>query len=1193
MDKQPAMSDAPTETAPAAPPETAPAAEAEAASDAAPAAAHSQFHLLRVRRFLPLFVAQALGAFNDNGFKQALVIYVTYVLAQRSGYDSRMIITIAAGVFILPFFLFSATAGQLADKYDKALLIQRMKFIEILFMALAALGFYLQWTPFLLFVLFLMGAQSSFFGPLKYGVLPQLLHKHELIGGNALIETGTFLAILLGTMYGGVLVTRPMGIEIVTATLIVLAVLGWLAARMIPPTGALDPKLKVSFNVVTQTWRIIAHAGKNRTVFLSILGLSWFWLVGGLYLAQFPTFSRDALFADELVSTLFVAVFTVGIALGSLACNRLLRGEVSAKYVPLAALAITIFTVDLYFASGGGASGGGGSVSVGSKAALIGLDSFIRAPANWRILFDLFMIAFNGGLYAVPLYALIQKYSSINHVSRNIAANNIVNALFMVLSTAFAAFMLGRGYTIPELFLAIGVLNGFVALYICRLLPQEVVKGLGRQLFRLLFRVEIRGVENIKLAGEKAVVVANHVSYLDGPILACFWPSSLSFAINTQVAEQWWARLAFPFFDFLPLDPSNPMALKKLVKTVSQGHSIVIFPEGRITVTGSLMKVYEGPGTIALHADAPILPVRIDGAQFSKLSKLGKQTRTRWFPRVIITILPPVKLEAPENLGGARRREVVGNKLYDVMTSMVFETSNYRKPLFESLLDARDLHGGKMGVVEDVERKPLTYDRLVLGSFVLGGRIARRTGRGEAVGVMLPNTNGMVVTFFALQAYGRVPAHLNYSGGLRNLRSACQTAQLKTVLTSRRFVELGKLQPLIDGIEDIVELVYLEDLRLEIGLAAKLSGLLKKKAPRFFYKRAGGAGDASQRAVILFTSGSEGVPKGVVLSHANLNANRLQVTARLDFNYEDRIFNALPLFHSFGLTAGMLLPVLSGIRTFLYPSPLHYRIVPVMVYETDATIMLGTDTFLSGYARMAHPYDFYSVRYAVAGAEKVKPATRRAWAEKFGVRIFEGYGVTETAPVLAVNTAMHYKPGAVGRLLPSVEHRLDKVPGIDKGGRLHVRGPNVMLGYLMADQPGELLPPEGGWYDTGDIVDVDEDGYVEIIGRAKRFAKIGGEMISLTAVEALVNTTWPDLTHAVISVPDEKKGERLVLVTEHQQAERGELLAAGKKAGLNELMIPRSFVKLKELPLMGTGKLDYVKIQQLAHEELGLGGKEG
>jgi acyl-[acyl-carrier-protein]-phospholipid O-acyltransferase/long-chain-fatty-acid--[acyl-carrier-protein] ligase len=600
------------------------------------------------------------------------------------------------------------------------------------------------------------------------------------------------------------------------------------------------------------------------------------------------------------------------------------------------------------------------------------------------------------------------------------------------------------------------------------------------------------------------------------------------------------------------------------------------------------MKVYEGPGLVAMHAKAPILPVRIDGAQFSKFSRLGKRLHTRWFPRITLTILPPRHIEPPEGVTGRRRREIVGAMLYDLMTEMVFETSHYRQTMFEALLEARGKYGRRSEMVEDMERKPLSYDRLVMGSFILGGKIAAMTRAGERVGVLLPNANAMAVTFFALQAYGRVPVHLNFSAGAGNLLSACETAQLQIVLTSRRFIEEGELQPLIDAIGRKAEIVWLEDVKAGMGLADKLTAWLKLRAPRFFYRRAAGSPAPESPAVMLFTSGSEGAPKGVVLSHVNLNANRLQIISRIDFTSEDCMFNALPLFHSFGLTGAFLMPLLSGVRVFLYPSPLHYRIVPVMVYETDATVLVGTDTFLAGYARMAHPYDFYSVRYVVAGAEKVREETRRQWAEKFGIRILEGYGVTETSPVLAVNTPMHYRTGAVGRFLPSIRHRLEKVPGVGRGGRLFVAGPNVMLGYMLADEPGRLQPLADGWYDTGDIVDVDDDGFVTILGRAKRFAKIAGEMVSLTAVEAHVSAIWPGEAHAVIAAPDARKGERLVLATERAGADRAALLAAAQKAGLSELMIPRDIIHMEELPVMGTGKLDYVAIGKMVFIHLGI-----
>jgi acyl-[acyl-carrier-protein]-phospholipid O-acyltransferase/long-chain-fatty-acid--[acyl-carrier-protein] ligase len=446
---------------------------------------------------------------------------------------------------------------------------------------------------------------------------------------------------------------------------------------------------------------------------------------------------------------------------------------------------------------------------------------------------------------------------------------------------------------------------------------------------------------------------------------------------------------------------------------------------------------------------------------------------------------------------------------------------------------------------------------------------------------MLPNSAAAVVAFFGQQAYGRVPAMLNFSAGAGPILAACTAAQVSRVVTSRRFVEMAGLEELVGSLAAKVEVLYLEDVTARIGLAGKLGGLLSRPLAGEIHRRALGDGGPDSPAVVLFTSGSEGLPKGVVLSHANLDANRQQLSACIDFNPTDRVFNALPIFHSFGLTGGTLLPILSGVYTFMYPSPLHYRIVPEMVYETNATIMFGTDTFLAGYSRSAHPYDFYSVRYVFAGAEKVKAETRRAWAEHFGLRIFEGYGATETSPVLSTNTPMHYRTGTVGRLLPGIEHRLVEIPGIEAGGRLEVRGPNVMLGYFKADDPGVLQPPDGGWYDTGDIVSIDGDGFVTIQGRAKRFAKIAGEMVSLAAVEAYATALWPDSRHAAVTVPDERKGEQIVLVTDRGDAAREDILAQIQASGGPELACPREILVVDEVPLLGSGKTDYPAVQKL------------
>lgn len=438
-----------------------------------------------------------------------------------------------------------------------------------------------------------------------------------------------------------------------------------------------------------------------------------------------------------------------------------------------------------------------------------------------------------------------------------------------------------------------------------------------------------------------------------------------------------------------------------------------------------------------------------------------------------------------------------------------------------------------------------------------------------------------------MQAHHRIPAMLNFSAGNRNVLLACKTAQIKRVYTSKRFVHLGGLESMIEVlVQNSIKIIYLEDVKAKINGFHKLKGLLAAKFPALYYrftnriKKRDYADCAKKPSVILFTSGSEGVPKGVVLSHANIQANRFQLMARVSFLPLDRVFNSLPMFHAFGLTTATLLPVVCGMRVFMYPSPLHYKIIPELCYDIDATILFGTDTFLFNYGKYAHPYDFYSIRYVFAGAEKIRKETHQMWEQKFGIRIFEGYGTTETTPVLTMNTPMQYKMGTVGRLLPGIRYRLQAVDGINDGAKLQVSGENKMLGYIFADGPGKIVAAEE-FYDTGDIVTMDEEGYITIKGRAKRFAKIAGEMISLSAVEEAIRLLWPEYQHGIVSKPDVKKGEQIVLVTNYKEAEASAILLHFRAIGFAEISLPRKIIYLEQLPVLGSGKTDYLSMQNL------------
>ena len=778
----------------------------------------------------------------------------------------------------------------------------------------------------------------------------------------------------------------------------------------------------------------------------------------------------------------------------------------------------------------------------------------------------------------MPVFAAVQAWAGIDRRARVVAGVNVLNAAAMAVSTGIVALLQYAGLTTSELFMVMGLASIGAAIAIGKTMPASALSDALSIIYRTLFRIEVKGLENLQKAGPNVIIALNHVSFLDAGLAMSLRDRKPVFAIDVGISRMWWVKPFLKLTHALPLDPMKPMAVRTLIDAVKAGNALIIFPEGRITVTGSLMKVYDGAAMIADKSDAEVVPVRIEGLEQTPFSRLSRdQVRRKWFPKVTVTVLEPVKLTVDPALKGKRRRQAAGAALYGIMSDLVFRTTSTDKTVVQAVIEAAEHHGQGRVAVEDPVTGSLTYKRLLAGAAILGAKLMPLAPEGRAVGVMLPNANGAVVTLLGLMSAGRVPAMINFTSGATNILASCKAAEVSTIVTSRAFVEKGRLDNLVAQLASKVSIVYLEDIRPTITFMDKIRGLLHRNKPLVERK-------PDDWAAILFTSGSEGVPKGVVLSHRNILTNAAQAAARIDFGRTDKVFNVLPVFHSFGLTVGLMLPLVSGVPIYLYPSPLHYRTVAELIYGVNATIMFGTDTFLNGYLRVAHPYDFRSLRYILAGAEPVKETTRRAYMEKFGLRILEGYGVTETAPALALNTPMFNKFGTVGRILPGMEARLEKVEGVEEGGRLFVRGPNVMLGYLKYERPGVLEPPPAGWHDTGDIVTIDEQGFVAIKGRAKRFAKIGGEMISLAAVEMLAAELWPNNPSAVVAVPDPRKGERLILVTQQKDATRSQFIAFARERHASELMIPAEIMILDKMPMLGTGKVDQVSVVALVKE---------
>jgi len=711
------------------------------------------------------------------------------------------------------------------------------------------------------------------------------------------------------------------------------------------------------------------------------------------------------------------------------------------------------------------------------------------------------------------------------------------------------------------------------------------MKTLLRFILKLLFGYRVHGIESLRVQGP-VLLVPNHVSWLDWLLVGVVLEEDWRFVVSSEAANRsFFHRLIMVNKRTFPVDTHSPYAVRAMAEYLEKGGRLVLFAEGRISVTGSLMKIFDGTGFLLHRTGAKLITCHLHGAERSRLAI--HPGWKRWFPRISVHFSAVLTAPSQEGVPHSQVRGRLTTWLRDSMVAQQFDT--------EMRLGARTVHEAFAQVagncpsriaLEDVTFTPLTYRRALVAVNLLTA-VLRRLPKEEArVGVLLPNMSGTPLILMALWAAGRTPAMLNYSSGPSVMLECARLAGLRTVITSEQFLAKAKIDPTVFAGAGIT-LLDTSTLRAGIPALAKLgAALVQRLLPGSLTTL---PVDPESTAVVLFTSGSEGMPKGVELSHRNLLANVRQSIAVIDVGDHDHFFNALPLFHSFGLTAGTLFPLLRGCRVFMHPSPLQYRAIPALVYDKCCTVLLGTNTFLNGYARKANAYDFNSVRYLIAGAERVQATTFDTWARRFGVRILEGYGATECSPVISVNTRTTPCFGSAGRLLPGIEHRLETVDGVSEGGRLLVRGPNVMKGYLNADAQAKFAQLDG-WYDTGDIVTIDADGYVRIQGRLKRFAKISGEMVSLSAVEDALSGAFPVFgvrcEVAVVSIPDADKGEMLVAVANEPRLTLAEVRQAIRAKGLSNLCAPRALLFKTPLPKLGTGKANHRELQSFAQESL-------
>ncbi len=1130
------------------------------------------FQLLN-KKFVPLLVSHFFSAVNDSFMRALFVFMATYGLS-KSG-TALMI----AGVILyaLSFCAGSTVAGQVADKISKKRFLVFFRIIEMAALLLTLGGVSLDSRWVLLVIMGGLGFLGACLRVADFSLLPALVSEKSLIKANAWMKVFTLLGLSGAALMLMMHTKWDLDLQWVCLGAVFLSGISLIITCFLPAQQPVDPETQVVKNPMHVFDFISKELQYKFDDWAYLVGISWFWVLMSLLGMLSASYVHDILQARwSVVIFLSAVLFPVGYIIGSCICVHTTRKRLGSQAVWVGAL-MSVILLDLALVSSS-------LISVPTHKVLTVFRLLTTHVDYWRVMIDVVLLGVLSALYIIPFYSLLQMKNKAQVMGRLFSFSGLLNALFLAVACVCVFFMKLLTFKLTTIVAVFAVINLFVSLYFARLLPITQRRAFFKKVLRKLFKVEVKGLENLPKEGERCLIVCNHTSFMDVLLISTFVDRHIVFSINNKLLEKTIVKFMTNLVDLRPLDPVSPFAVKAMVEELRQNHTCMIFNGGLLEGGHTRLKIYEGSAMMALKGNAPVVPICIKGAAHTFGSRLlGKKTWFQWFPKISLTILPPVQFKFPESMPTREQRMRSSSQLYDIINHMAFDSWNTHRTVFQAIADAMKMRGHFFRVLDDTARHPQTYASVFLKSFILGALIHRRLPHEQRIGLMMPTSSVSVYTFMGLHAVGKVPAMINFTAGPKSVLSTCETVGLKTVITAKKVVQLAKLDPMITFLtQHGIQVIYLEDLKSTLTLRDKVQGLLGAWWPKLIYRHTARRVKTTDTAVILFTSGSEGFPKAVFLSHENLLANCYQIYSRFDLYQTDVFLNCLPLFHSFGLGAGTLVPMMIGVKTFLYPTPLHYRIIPEIAASIRATVFFATDTFLSAYARCANPYDFNSLRIVAGGAEKIKDETRTVWQEKFGVRLFEGYGATECSPFISVNTFIHQKKNSVGRLVPGLEYKLKKVEGIQEGGELYLKGPNIMQGYMRATNPGVLEPPKDGWYDTGDIVEIDTDGFISIKGRCKRFAKIGGEMVSLTAVEQTIAKKWPDAISGAVNLPDERKGEKIILITNDKTITKEDLITLYKETGMTELGLPNTIVYVKEAPVLGSGKFDYQTAKQMA-----------
>jgi len=1112
--------------------------------------------------FLAFFWTQLLGAFNDN-FLKIVVSFFALNLAVK-GADSY--VELITFLFILPSALFSGYAGHLADVYSKRSILVAVKVCEIVIMILACGAFFIGHIDPMLALVFLMGLHAAFFSPAKYGILPEMLQEKDLSRGNGLLEMSTFMAIILGTSVGSAIFSVwKESLPLIGVLMVAVAVLGTLTSLGIPRIPASGAAKLLRLNPFAEITDGLRRLRGERTLWLTVLGISYFWFLGALVQINILFFGKELLQLDEFHIGLLGTFLAIGIGIGSLAAGKLSGDHIELGLVPL------------------------GSVAMGICLGLVALS----APSYPLTAISLVLLGFSAGLFAVPLNALLQHRSGKEEKGQLIATNNFMNTIGMFLAAGTHWILKTPLQLSPDtIILLIGLVTLVGTVVILYLLPDYFVRFVLWLLTHTLYRIQVVGEQNIPQRGP-ALLICNHVSFVDALLIGASMPRFVHFMLHRDYYDLKSLNWFFRLMRSIPVSATNRRdiveSLKRARNELDKGHVICIFAEGAISRTGRLLPLKRGFEKIVEGKNVPIIPMHLDQLWGSVFSFKGgrffwKRPQKFYYP-VTVSFGPPLSPGASVN--------EVRNAVLELESDAFEHRGNADDLLHTRFIEVAKRHWFSF-CMADTTGTELSYGKTLIGAFLLARWIRENCSNGSKVGVILPASVGGSLVNIAILLAGKVPVNLNFTAGSESMASAITQCKITTIVTSRVFLSKANL-------ETIEGMAFLEEIRKTFGTMEKILATIKALLPARWLKR---KYLKSQRrndlATVIFSSGSTGAPKGVMLSHHNIVSNVDGISQVISFTPTDRIMGVLPLFHSFGFTGTLWLPLLVGFGVVYHPNPTDAKTIGETIQKYKATLLISTPTFYAGYLRRCTKEEFSSLRYLIAGAEKLREQIAKGYQETFGLTILEGYGCTELGPVVSVNTLdvvdgkenqVGNKPGTVGHPIPGVVVKVvdpdsEQPLACGQEGLLLVRGPNVMLGYLgqphLTDQALRR-----GWYVTGDIAAVDEDGFIRITDRLSRFSKIGGEMVPHMKIEEVINEVLGAAASVVTAVPDEQRGEKLVAFYTQNGITREELWIKLNQSELPKLWVPRreNLYLIESIPVLGSGKADLKKVKALALEQ--------